>query len=47
MSTSDGRRKVRCAVLDLFYVIVTIVFFYVSAALTRGCERLATEEKSD
>ena len=33
--------------LDLFYIIVTSVFFRLGAALTRGCEKLAMEEKSD
>jgi hypothetical protein len=37
---------VRSTVLDLFYILVTIGFFYLSAAFTRGCEKLATEEKS-
>jgi hypothetical protein len=30
---------------DIFYVVVTVVFFVVSAAFMRGCERLEKEEK--
>jgi hypothetical protein len=30
---------------DLLYVILTLVFFWISAAFTRGCEKLAKEEQ--
>jgi hypothetical protein len=36
---------VRSAVLDLLYVALPIIFLYISAAFTRGCEKLAKEEQ--
>jgi hypothetical protein len=30
---------------DIFYIAITVVFFVVAAALTRGCEKLEKEEK--
>ena len=30
---------------DLFSIVLTLVFFWVSVAFTRGCERLAKEEQ--
>jgi hypothetical protein len=30
---------------DIFYIIVTVVFFLVAAVFTRGCEKLEKEEK--
>jgi hypothetical protein len=30
---------------DLLYVVLTLVFFWVSVAFTRGCEKLAKEEQ--
>ncbi len=38
-------RRVRCALLDLFSTILTLIFFYAAAAFARGCERLAKEEQ--
>jgi hypothetical protein len=29
-----------CTQMDLFYVLVTLVFFAIAAAYVRGCERL-------
>jgi hypothetical protein len=31
--------------LDLFFVVLTILFFAVAAAFVRGCARLEEEEK--
>jgi hypothetical protein len=30
---------------DIFYMVITVVFFVVAAAFTRGCEKLEKEEK--
>ncbi len=30
--------------LDIFYVLITILFFAVAAAFVRGCARLEKEE---
>jgi hypothetical protein len=30
---------------DIFYIVITVVFFAVAAAFTRGCEKLEKEEK--
>jgi hypothetical protein len=30
---------------DILYIVVTVVFFVVAAAFTRGCEKLEKEEK--
>ena len=32
---------------DLFFIAVTVIFFAVSAAFVRGCEKLAEEETDD
>ena len=29
---------------DIFFIVVTVIFFVVGAAFTRGCERLEKEE---
>jgi hypothetical protein len=31
-------------VLDVLYVVITVVFFAVAAFLTRGCDRLSKED---
>ncbi len=31
--------------LDLFYLAITLIFFRISAAFVRGCDRLAEEER--
>jgi hypothetical protein len=31
--------------MDLLYVVITIAFFWVSAAFTRGCDKLSREEE--
>jgi len=36
----------RSAVLDVLYVVITVVFFAVGASFTHGCDRLY-REKSD
>jgi hypothetical protein len=30
---------------DIFYIVVTVVFFVAAAAFARGCEHLEKEEK--
>jgi hypothetical protein len=30
---------------DIFYIVITIIFFVLAAAFTYGCERLEKEEK--
>jgi hypothetical protein len=31
--------------LDFLYIVITLIFFYVGASFTRGCERLSEEER--
>ncbi len=45
MGCLAARQRVRSAVRDLFYIIVTVIFFYAGALFTRGCEKLAREEQ--
>jgi hypothetical protein len=37
MERSDGMQ-------DIFYIVVTVVFFVVAAAFARGCAKLEKEE---
>jgi hypothetical protein len=32
---------------DFLYVLITLIFFYIGAAFTRGCDRLYKEESND
>jgi len=30
---------------DIFYILITLIFFVVAASFTRGCDRLSKEEQ--
>jgi hypothetical protein len=32
---------------DIFYIVITLVFFAVGASFTRGCEKLWRDESND
>ena len=32
---------------DILYVLIVLLFFYIGAAFTRGCDRLRKEESDD
>ncbi len=32
---------------DLFYIVITILFFWISAAFVRGCDKLSEEASDD
>jgi hypothetical protein len=32
---------------DVFYILITLIFFAVGASFTRGCDKLLMEESDD